>query len=74
MKKTFLKIAIGAACLAAVCYFSKQDKANLSELASTNIEALAEGEGWINVQCYGWGTVDCYGRMVDTKIEGFSLE
>lgn len=73
--KTLVKLILAAGCLAAIAYFSNDREANkLNQLASQNIEALAQGENGGNVYCYYSGSVDCRGYKVEIKISGLSLE
>lgn len=76
MKKIFLKITICMACtvIATCCLYSQGDK-NVTDLASSNIEALANGEGpGVPVMCLGRGSVECYGDKVEIKVTNYSLD
>lgn len=72
--KTIIKITICAVCLTVTYLGSKQTENNVSELANSNIEALATGEQTSPVFCFGSGSVDCYGVWVEMKIEGLSID
>jgi hypothetical protein len=49
---------------------NRQQKVHFSEMALSNIEALADGEGDGYTYCFGSGTVECFGVKVELKITG----
>jgi len=59
MKKTIIKSAFVAACIAVAGYavYHSQNEVKLSELAMENVEALAGGES-VTVECPG-GRTEC---------------
>lgn len=75
MKKACLKITIGITCMvAAVCCLYMQDDRNVTDLVSSNIEALANEEGPMGgVLCLDSGSIDCYGDKVEMKVTNYSL-
>ena len=58
MKKKILFIALFLAAVAASFQWSVEHE-NLDSLMLENIEALASGEGHVNISCFGFGSVDC---------------
>ncbi|WP_158712852.1 NVEALA domain-containing protein [Parabacteroides pacaensis] len=57
IQKKILKMVIDVVCLETAYCSSKHAESNISEIATTNIEALAEGEELIGIHCFGDGTV-----------------
>lgn len=56
-------------------FTQKSQVQSLTDLALTNIEALAQGEGGgENYFCYDYGDIECNGQKAKIKISGFSLK
>lgn len=56
-------------------FTQKSQVQSLTDLALTNIEALAQGEGGAeNYYCINHGDIECNGYKAERKISGFSLK
>lgn len=77
MRRTVLKLFLGLTSLVFSCYLytqTQRDDHEMTDLISSNIEALASGEsGWVDVLCMGWGSVECDGYYVEEKVINYSL-
>ena len=58
-KKVALLCAVAAMGIAAAAGVSLQNRAQLSDVALANIEALASGEGVVQIPCLPMETWDC---------------
>lgn len=60
MKKNFIKAAFVAAFASIAGYgvYTSQQKVEMSDLVMANVEALAQSEGSVTVECPG-GKVEC---------------
>lgn len=74
MKKLISLLFIGV--IAAVAYWARPARTELSNLLLENVEALAAGEGSGSVYCVGTGSVDCplNSSKVYAVYGGYSLE
>lgn len=59
--KNYLKVILPVAAVAASILFFNTEKpsSHMSDLLLQNVEALAENEKPVNVECGGTGSVDC---------------
>lgn len=77
MKKTIFKLVLGLTVLMFSCYLYthiQRSDNNMTDLLSSNIEALASGEDeYVDVLCMGWGNVDCDGEWVEEKVINYSI-
>ena len=64
-KKVTLLCAVAAMGIAAAAGVSLQNRAQLSDVALANIEALASGEGVVQIPCLPMETWDCSFLMYD---------
>lgn len=78
MKRTVVKLILGLTSLVFSCYLytqTQEDDHDMTDLISSNIEALASGEGeLVDVLCMGWGSVECAGYYVREKVINYSLK
>lgn len=78
MRRTTLKLVLGATALMFSCYLytqTQEDEHDMTDLISSNVEALAAGEGTlVDVLCMGRGSVECAGYYVEEKIINYSLK
>jgi hypothetical protein len=61
MKQLTFKMAIPLVCIVGVflLFAGGSEKNKMNDLAFSNIEVLASGEGGSTAYCYGYGSIDC---------------
>ena len=72
-KRNVFKILLIISVIAAGYFFIPQ-KSGIHNLAFSNIEALAGGEGGGMTGCMGSGSIYCSGHYVYSMISGVSLD
>jgi hypothetical protein len=70
--KQLLKLCIVVIGIAFLFILNKSENDEWSDLADSNIEALASGEE-SSFGCFLSGSIDCNGAKVKYKISGYSI-